>query len=218
MRNLIASLSVLVSFSCFAQVAPTASNDVLAYDVFNAKQGFLQTEITFEPNKEQRVLKLSIENNGDRKYDFLNDRPFAVYDKSFTRTSNRGVAVSLSDYFVVLPKNQKVEVGAQWEFSRSGYGDNCGNWSAIHRSTAKEGPETLVTVNGKSTSVKTLLIEQSGTVTRSNGCSQLKIEGLVLYAPELNEVLMNQSVDTVNQKFLAGYKWVLKTITTNAGK
>jgi len=219
MRNFIVSLFLFASLSSFAQTMPTANGDILTYEVFDAKQGFLQTEITFQPYKPGRTLKLNIESNGERSYTFLNGRPFAIYDKSFLRTSIRGVAVSPGEYFVLLPKDKKIEAGAKWEFSRSGYGYTCGNWKGDYLSVAKEGPEITLSIDGKNTPIKTLRIEISGEVLQGDvRCTTLTSKKVVHYAPELNEIIMEQAIDTKQKTLAGGYRWVLKSITTSASQ
>ena len=196
MRTFIASLFLSVTLSSFAQVAPLASGSVLAYDVFGAKQGLLQSEVAFQQSKEQRVLKLNIEENGDRAYRFTDGKDFAVYDKFFVRTANRGKPISPSEQFQLLPKSKKMEVDAEWEYSRTGStGNECGNWSVTHRQKAKQGPDVVIKIDGTDVSVKTLLIETrtEPKYTRDD-CTSGREERVYLYSPDLNEIVSDQEL------------------------
>ena len=168
MRTFMASLLFFVSLSCFAQVTPTTNNDVLAYDVFDAKQGFFQTEVTFQQYAPGRILKLNIDGTGNRTYTFLDGKPFSVYDKFFTGSVDRRGTVGASMYHQLLPKDKKVEVGSKWDFSRTGTDSVCGNWKGNYLSVAREGPETTLSIDGKNTPIKTLLIEISADILQGN--------------------------------------------------
>jgi len=120
-------LYVCISGACFGQITPNGNGKVLTYDVFNAKQQLFQKDITFHPNKDQRVLKLDIEENGDRKYAFMNEKPFAVYDKYLAMTSDRGKTVDTGERYPLLPMHQKIGSGVSWDFLRKGYAGVCEN-------------------------------------------------------------------------------------------
>lgn len=210
-------LYVWISGACFGQITLTGNGNVLTYDVFNAKQQRFQTEITVQPNKDQRVLRLNIEKNAGRKYTFMNEKPFTVYDKYFAMTSDHGKTVDTGARYPLLPINQKIEPGVQWNFSRKGYASICGNWMIAYQAVAKKGPDTSLNMDGTDIAVKTLLIEYRGDAT-SERCDPYKQTRFVLYAPELNELLMDQWIDFTpdgnSSEF--GYKWVLKSVTTTA--
>lgn len=219
MRAFVVALFLPMPLSLFAQVVLLSSGSVLTYDVFGAKQGLLQTEVTFQQNKEQRVLKLKIEESGDRIYTFIDGKDFAVYDKFFSRTGNRGRPTSPNEQFLLLPRNQKIELGTQWEFSRAGSGSTCYDWRGTYRSVVKEGADISIDINGKASPIKTFLIEMNGNVLQGNSaCTTLTVKRLTWYSPELNEIVMDQMTDTENKTLSGGYKWVLKSITTSADK
>lgn len=212
-------LAVFISGACFGQITPTGNGNILTYDVFTAKQQLFQKDITFQPNQEQRVLQLNIEKNGARKYAFMNGKPFAVYDKYFAMTSDRGKTIDTGERYLLLPINQKIGLGVQWDFFRKGYASVCGNWTIAYHAVAKEGPDTSINMNGKDIAAKALLIEYRGDA-KSDKCDPYKQERLVLYAPELNEFLMDQWIDfTPDGKTSEfGYKWLLKSVTTTASQ
>ena len=212
-------LYVCISEACFGQITPTGNGNVLTYDVFNAKQQLLHTDITFQSNKDQRVLKLNIEENGDRKYAFMNEKPFAVYDQYLAMTSDRGKTVDTGERYPLFPINQKIDVGVQWDFFRKGYASVCENWSIAYHAVAKEGPDTSINRDGKAIAVKTLLIEYRGDA-KSDRCDPYKQERFVLYAPGLNELLMDQWIEFTPEGKTSefGYKWVLKSVTATASQ
>lgn len=221
MRNIFLSLflSVCIPGVSFGQITPTGSGSVLTYDVFNAKQQPYKKDITFQPDKEQRVLKLSIEENGDRKYVFMSDKPFAAYDKYFAATSHFGKAVDREARYSILPINQKIEAGVQWSFGRQGHANACGNWTVAYHAVTKDGPDTFIKLDGKEIAVKTLLIEFRGDA-KSDKCDPYQQERLVLYAPVLNELLMDQWIEFIPGRMTSdfGYKWVLKSVSTTASQ
>lgn len=208
-----------ISGVSYGQITPTGDGDILTYDVFSAKQQLYQADITFEPDKSQRVLKLNIENNGDRTYAFMNEMPFAVYDKYFVMTSFRGKAVGRAERYELLPINQKIDLGVQWDFVREGHFSACGNWTITYHAVVKNGADTLVDMNGKKILVKTLLIEYRGDA-KSDRCDAYKQERFVLYAPELDELLLDQWFDFTPEGRTSefGYKWVLKSVTATASQ
>lgn len=208
-------LSVCVSGASFGQTAPTGSGNVLTYEVFNAKQQPYKKDITFQAEKEPRVLKLSIENNGARTYDFLNEKPFAVYDKYFAAISHFGKTVERSARYPLLPIDQKIDAGMQWNFSREGYASACGKWSVTYEAVTKSGPDTVINMDGKDVAVKTLLIEYRGDA-KSDKCDPYQQERFVWYAPGLNELLMDQWIEFIPGRMTSdnGYKWILKSVTT----
>lgn len=219
MRKIVFSLFLYacISVACFGQITPTGNGNVLTYDVFNVKQQLLQTDITFQASKDQRVLKLDIEKNGDRKYNFMNKKPFAVYDKHFAMTSDHGRTVDTGERYPFFPIHQKLESGVHWKFFRKGAANVCGNWTIAYQAVAKEGPDTSLNMDGKDIAVKTLLIEYRGEA-KSDRCDPYKQTRFVLYAPELNEFLMDQWLDLTPEGKTSefGYKWVLKSVTTTA--
>lgn len=191
----------------------------MTYDVFNAKQQLFQKDIIFQPNKDQRVLKLDIEENGDRKYAFMNEKPFAVYDKYLAMTSDRGKTVDTGERYPLLPMHQKIGSGVSWDFLRKGYAGVCENWTIAYHAMAEEGPDTSIHIDGRDLAVKTLLIEYRGDA-KSDKCDAYQQERFVLYAPELNELLMDQWIEFTPEGKTSefGYKWVLKSVTTIASQ
>lgn len=217
MRKIIFSLllSICIPGTSFGQITPTGDGSVLTYEVYSAKQQPHKKNIIFEPNKEQRVLKLNIEKNGDRKYVFMNEKPFAVYDKYLAVTSLLGKKIDSDARYPLLPINQKMDAGVQWNFFRQGQASVCGNWTVAYHAEGKEGPNTSINMDGKDIAVKTLLIEYRGDA-RSDRCDPYQQERFVLYAPELNELLMDQWIEFTPGGMTSdyGYKSVLKSVTT----
>lgn len=217
MRQFLAIFILSMCTPVFAQVTPTASGNVLTYEVFDARKGLTQIEVSFQQFAPGRTLKLNVEENGDRNYAFLDGKPYAVYDKLFKRTANRGRPVSPGQYLQLLPETQKIEEGVKWEFSRSGYHQLCQDWKIAYNAEIKKGPDTVVAVDGKNISLKTLLIEQTGTGAHGDArCSIMGFERSVLYSPELHEILMDQLIDREYKAVSGGYKWAVKSITTSA--
>lgn len=215
----IIAMFLFASGACFGQVTPVGTGNILTYDVFNVSRPLFSSDYTFKQNRDPRVLKLTIEETGDRKYEYLNGRPFTVKDKSFTYTSIRGNVVEMSERFQILPKDQKVVVGMQWDFSlKSQYNNgNCGGWNVTYHATAKDGPDISINIDGKDVSVKTISIEYRGEI-KHDRCTPFNRERSVVYSPELNEIVKDQWLDFQPGSKLPdndGWKWELKSISTS---
>lgn len=203
--------------ACFAQITPTGEGSVLTYDLYNARQQRYQKNISFELNPDQRVLQWRVNERGERTYRFMNDKPFAVLAPSLAMVSFLGKAVAPDERYPLLPPRPNVAAGETWRFSRKGNAPVCGNWNVTHQAEAKTGPDTSIEIDGKNSVVRTLLLEFQGQA-RSERCDPYQQERIVLYAPELNELVLDQWIDFTPDGLTSehGYKWVLKTVTRNA--
>ena len=190
----IIAMFLFASGACFGQVTPVGTGNVLTYDVFNVSRPLFSSDYTFKQNRDPRVLKLTIEETGDRKYEYLNGKPFTFYDKFFTVTSTFGKVVEVSERYPLLPKDQKVTVGMQWDFSRKNNTGNCGWWEVTYHAEVKEERNTSININGKDVLIKTLLIEYKGEA-KLDRCTPHTQERYVLYSPELNEIVKDQWLD-----------------------
>jgi hypothetical protein len=219
MRKILPTLLLSVCFgqTCLGQIRPTASGSVLTYEVFSAKQQRYQKDISFQANQDLRVLQLNLGANGARTYTFMNDKPYAVYDKNLAMLALLGKTVDTDARYPLLPTHQKIEAGMQWDFLRKGLASACGNWTVAHHALAKDGPETALEIDGQHVVLKTLLIEFQG-AAKSDRCDPYQQERFALYAPELHELLLDQWIDYTPDGMTSdhGYKWVLKTVTTSA--
>ncbi len=211
-------LYVFMAGAGFGQIVPTGNGSVMTYDLFNARKQPHQKNLLFQPSQDPRVLQLAIEANGERKYTFLDGMPFAVYDKYLAMTSLHGKQIDSDARFPLLPIHQKIEAGTQWNFFRKGSASACGNWTVAYLAAAREGPDTSIKLDGQDIAVKTLLIEYRGDA-RSDRCDPYQQERSVWYAPQLNELLMDQWIEFTpgGQTSDFGYKWLLKSVATRAG-
>lgn len=210
-------LSLFISGACFAQITPTGNGSVLTYDVFNARQQRYQKNISFELNPDPRVLQLRVNEKEERTYHFMNDKPFAVLDPSLAMVSILGKAVDPDARYPLLLPRPNLAAGETWRFLRKGIAPVCGNWTVSHQAVAKTGPDTSIAIDGKNTIVKTLLLEFQGQA-RSDRCDPYQQDRFVLYAPELDELVLDQWIDFTPDGMTSehGYKWVLKSVTSSA--
>jgi len=214
---------MLLCLPAFAQVAPTASGDVLAYDTFQAKQEPFSKEVAFEKNKNQTVLTLTVESTSDRRYNQLNGNPRWEFDKFFLLTSARGKLTKPEEQHQYLPINQGLAVGTQREYVRTIQDGYCGTWRSVYRPVVTEGPDAVITIDGKEVTVKTLKVDYDSKAVFSNAsCNTIPQEkNFLLYSTELNEIVLRQQVDLINgglQPNGSRYKLELKSITTKAGQ
>jgi hypothetical protein len=202
-----------------AQVAPTASGDVLRYETFTAKQGLLHSEVTFAQSKNGQTAKLNLGVEGQRTYDFINGKNWYVYDNFYKRLVTREKAVNLDAQYQFLPRDKKIGIGDSWKFTRSGTDSTCFTFKGDYTAVAKEGPDTVIEIDSKSVTLKNILIEISADILQGNpACTTLADKITIHYSPELNEITAHQSIEKKGAYLDFGYRIVLKSITTKAGQ
>jgi hypothetical protein len=207
---------VTITFSGFSfgqgqEVRPVVSGDVLTYEASNAKQ--IGNEPFAFPEKNVRVNKITIEQDGSRNYVFgKSGQPHSVRDKLFTMVSSGGKQVENGERFQVLPADQSIR---EWDLPAiTSSSPTCGSYMVNYHAVKQEGPEITLMIDGKEMKIKTTSINYKATPS-SGQCGSWNLEKNILYSEQLGEMISESYMNTQNGFHLnIGWKWTLKSIKT----
>jgi len=208
----------------FGQVKPLATGDIITRTSLVAQQ-IGNGPVTFAP-KESITLEVLIEDNGDRK--FFESQGFGkpVYyanDKFFTDIIWRDKRIPQNLRFVRFPPGGKLEPSMQWDVPPY-YTKSCGSTKAAsvlnYKATSENGPDVIITIDGKDTTVTTIRIFYEGWLPTCNPGFTWKKTHEVLYSPELNELISTKVVEWYMATMFmeGGGGWAITSIKTGDKK
>ena len=216
--TLFISLSLVTGVS-FGQVSPLESGDTLSQDGHEFGMKSLSGIVRQPENKYKRDIKITLEGNGNRRYNFANGRLVWLMDKEFAKLETRSGVIPPTERLPLFPKDKPLTVGAEWDVRLNGYSNQCGAWVTNLHANAKNGPDTKILINEVEVSLKIISITFTYVHQNSNIglCDTIEnLEFKVLYSPELNEVIVweEKITKTGNSgQYLLGYNVTTRAIT-----
>lgn len=216
MKSIALATLIMIASTAFGQVRPVQTGDTLTYEAIKPEQQNNQPIVFIK--KPDLILKLTIEKNGDRRYDYRGGKNYSITDQDFTRHTKRGEPINGPYRFPLFTPTQKPEAGQKWDIAfrseSAGYGDNLVTYQAIARS----GPEFVIFINNIETRVGTIRIDYDGYIRSTTASSWSGTATTqVLYAPALNEIVFYDHIAYDNRGFLlSGFRSTLKAIQTTS--
>ena len=206
---------LLIASTAFGQIHPVQTGDTLTYEVIKPEQSNNQP-VVFTKRDRDLVLKLTIEGNGDRRYDFPSGKNYSITDQTFTRNTKRGEPINEPYQFPLFAPAKRPESGKKWDVAfrseSASYGDNLVTYQAV----AEAGPEFTLFINNREARVDTVRINYNGFIRSTISSSWSGTATVqVLYAPALNEIVFYDHIAYDNRNFLiSGFRSTLKAIQT----
>lgn len=215
MKILICSLLFSMFFStqtALAQTPPISSGDTLTFEVLSPTQQSGQA-IVFE-KKPDRILKVSISENGNRSYDHRSGKNFAVRDAFATKIVSHGKPIDEPYQFHHFPIGKTPEPGQQWNVSFRKQTENYGDNAVSYRAIAQHGPDFPILINNREIKIPTVRVDYEGTINSTTFAWQATATISLYYAPSLGEIVYNEQIALEKGFLMSGYREVLKSIKT----
>lgn len=215
MKNIYLALLLILPLTAFSQqsVPQIVSNDTITAERTQAKE--VGRILTFEDPK-IAVLKIFIEDNGDRKYSSLDGVQVFVTDKTFTRIFTGKKKIEEKRRLQKLPASEVV-VGKEWDVPWIRTTSDCGLVEVNYHAVAKAGPDFSLTIDGIDTTVKTILIDYQVPLSSAPCLVGKELKRQILYSVDLNELVSEVYTDKYLGFLETGYMIVVKSIQTSKG-
>lgn len=195
-----------------AQSPAISSGDTLSYELLAPTQQPGQT-IVFE-KKPDRILKVTISDNGDRSYDHRSGKNFAVRDAFATKIVSHGNPIDEAYQFRHFPLGKTPEPGQQWDVSfrrkTDSYGDNIVSYHAI----AQPGPDFPILIDNREARIPTVRVDYEGVIKSTKHTWNATATITLYYAPSLGEIVFNEATSLEKGFLMSGYRETLKSIKT----
>ena len=214
MRFIAFAALLLAASVASGQTRPVQTGDILTYEAVRPEQQNNQPEVSVK--RPDLVLRLTIEENGDRRYDYRSGKNYSVTDQAFTRHMKRGEPIREPYRFPLFASVKKPEIGQKWDIAfrseSAGYGDNL----VTYQASSQPGPDFSLFIDNREVRVSTIRIDYDGFInstTASSWSGRATVQ--VLYAPTLNEIVFYDYIAHDNRGFLiGGFRSTLKAIRT----
>lgn len=199
-----------------AQAHPISSGDTLTFEVLSPTQQAGQA-IVFE-KKPDRILKVSISENGDRSYDHRSGKNFAVRNAFATKIVRHGKPIDEEYRFHHFPIGKTPEPGQQWNVSFRAKTENYGDNIVSYRATAKQGTDFPILIDNREIKIPTVRVDYEGTINSTKYAWQATATISLYYAPSLGEIVYNEQIALEKGFLMSGYREVLKSIKSADGQ